>query len=169
MTSRGSSGSPLTAPANAASSGTTTTGATNGSSTGLVGYDQPGPHRRGFKALALDFYDRYGMPLMLTETNMEGDDAPEWLAEVWNDTIDLKDQGLPVRGFCWYGFIDHVDWDTALTPIGARSTPADWSVSTASPMRSAVSIASWRRVALCVSWWDDQRHRTRPFQPVKPS
>ena len=74
-----------------------------------------GPHRRGFKALALDFYDRYRMPLMLTETNMEGADAPEWLAEVWNDTIDLKDQGLPIRGFCWYGFIDHVDWDTALT------------------------------------------------------
>jgi beta-glucosidase/6-phospho-beta-glucosidase/beta-galactosidase len=74
-----------------------------------------GPQRRGFKALALDFYDRYRMPLMLTETNMEGADAPEWLAEVWNDTIDLKDQGLPVRGFCWYGFIDHVDWDTALT------------------------------------------------------
>jgi beta-glucosidase/6-phospho-beta-glucosidase/beta-galactosidase len=65
--------------------------------------------------LALDFYDRYGMPLMLTETNMEGADAPGWLAEVWNDAIDLKDQGLPIRGFCWYGFVDHVDWDSALT------------------------------------------------------
>ena len=27
----------------------------------------------------------------------------------------LKDRGLPIRGFCWYGFVDHVDWDTPLT------------------------------------------------------
>jgi beta-glucosidase/6-phospho-beta-glucosidase/beta-galactosidase len=76
---------------------------------------QAGAHRRGFKALALDFYARYRMPLMLTETNMAGTHAPGWLAEVWNDAIDLKDRHLPIRGFCWYGFVDHVDWDTALT------------------------------------------------------
>ncbi len=40
---------------------------------------------------------------------------PDGWRRYWNDTIDLKDQGLPIRGFCWYGFVDHVDWDTALT------------------------------------------------------
>jgi beta-glucosidase/6-phospho-beta-glucosidase/beta-galactosidase len=74
-----------------------------------------GARRRGFRALALDFYARYAMPFMLSETNIAGTHAPGWLAEVWNDALALKDEGLPIRGFCWYGFVDHVDWDSALT------------------------------------------------------
>jgi beta-glucosidase/6-phospho-beta-glucosidase/beta-galactosidase len=74
-----------------------------------------GAGRRGFRALALDFYERYQMPFMLSETNIAGTLAPGWLAEVWNDALTLKDEGLPIRGFCWYGFVDHVDWDSALT------------------------------------------------------
>ena len=52
---------------------------------------------------------------MLSETNIAGRVAPGWLAEVWNDAVELKERGLPIRGFCWYGFVDHVDWDSALT------------------------------------------------------
>jgi beta-glucosidase/6-phospho-beta-glucosidase/beta-galactosidase len=74
-----------------------------------------GARRRGFRALALDFYARYGMPFMLSETNIAGNLAPSWLAEIWNDALTMKDEGLPIRGFCWYGFVDHVDWDSALT------------------------------------------------------
>jgi beta-glucosidase/6-phospho-beta-glucosidase/beta-galactosidase len=74
-----------------------------------------GARRRGFRALALEFYERYRMPFMLSETNIAGTLAPGWLAEVWNDALSLKSEGLPIRGFCWYGFVDHVDWDSALT------------------------------------------------------
>jgi beta-glucosidase/6-phospho-beta-glucosidase/beta-galactosidase len=38
----------------------------------------------------------------------------DWLAETWNDTIDLREAGLPVRGFCWYSLTDQVDWDTCM-------------------------------------------------------
>ncbi|HEX2367930.1 MAG TPA: family 1 glycosylhydrolase [Acidimicrobiia bacterium] len=78
-------------------------------------FRRAGPQRRGFQALALDFHARYDLPFMLCETNIAGTHAPGWLAEVWNDALDLKDRGLPIRGFCWYGFVDHVDWDTLLT------------------------------------------------------
>lgn len=74
-----------------------------------------GARRRGFKALARDFSQRYHLPFMLSETNIAGTHAPGWLAEVWNDALDLRQEGLPIRGFCWYGFVDHVDWDSALT------------------------------------------------------
>jgi beta-glucosidase/6-phospho-beta-glucosidase/beta-galactosidase len=74
-----------------------------------------GARRRGFQALATDFYARYQLPFLLSETNIAGRVAPGWLAEVWNDALELKDRGLPIRGFCWYGFVDHVDWDSALT------------------------------------------------------
>ncbi|CAN5860846.1 family 1 glycosylhydrolase [soil metagenome] len=74
-----------------------------------------GEQRRGYRALAVASYARYGLPFMLSETNTAGRMAPTWLAEVWNDALALRQDGLPIRGFCWYGFVDHVDWDSALT------------------------------------------------------
>lgn len=74
-----------------------------------------GPRRRGYVALAREHSARYGLPFMLSETNIAGAYAPGWLAEMWNAALTLREEGEPIRGFCWYGFIDHVDWDTALT------------------------------------------------------
>ncbi|CAN5521578.1 family 1 glycosylhydrolase [soil metagenome] len=73
-----------------------------------------GSQRRGYAALAREYHDHYGLPFMLSETNIAGNFAPGWLAEVWNDALALRAEGLPIRGFCWYGFVDHVDWDSAL-------------------------------------------------------
>lgn len=74
-----------------------------------------GSRRRGYLALAREYAARYPIPFMLTETNIAGNRAPGWLAEVWNDALTLRAEGAPIRGFCWYGFVDHVDWDSALT------------------------------------------------------
>jgi hypothetical protein len=71
--------------------------------------------RRGYVALARDYAAHFaGMPFMLSETNYPGRMAPRWLAEVWNDAMALRAEGQPIRGFCWYGLIDHVDWDSGL-------------------------------------------------------
>src|SRR3712207_6979308 len=45
---------------------------------------------------------------------MYADTAVSWLTEVWNDAVELLDEGRPIRGFCWYGLTDHIDWDTCL-------------------------------------------------------
>jgi beta-glucosidase len=70
--------------------------------------------RRGYAALAREYHARYNLPFMLSETNIAGNRAPGWLAEVWNEALSLRADRLPIRGFCWYGFVDHVDWDSAL-------------------------------------------------------
>jgi hypothetical protein len=75
---------------------------------------------RGYAAQARAYHDHFGLPFMLSETNMEGPLAEVWLATVWNEAVALRDQGLPIRGVCWYGFIDHVDWDTALREVNDR-------------------------------------------------
>jgi beta-glucosidase/6-phospho-beta-glucosidase/beta-galactosidase len=80
--------------------------AVDGSLTGAV--------RRGFGVIAREVHSRYGLPIMLAETNNTTERAVDWLAEVWNDTIALRDDGLPVRGFCWYSLTDQVDWDTCM-------------------------------------------------------
>jgi hypothetical protein len=74
-----------------------------------------GHRRRGYLALAREYHARLGMPFMLSETNTAGRLAPAWLAETWADALTMREEGLPIRGFCWYGFVDHVDWDSALT------------------------------------------------------
>jgi beta-glucosidase/6-phospho-beta-glucosidase/beta-galactosidase len=70
--------------------------------------------RRGFAAIAREVHARYGLPMMLAETNNHEARAVDWLAETWNDTVEMRDAGLPIRGFCWYSLTDQVDWDTCM-------------------------------------------------------
>jgi beta-glucosidase/6-phospho-beta-glucosidase/beta-galactosidase len=70
--------------------------------------------RRGFGAIAREVHRRYGLPLMLAETNNHDERAVDWLAETWNDTVGMRDDGLPITGFCWYSLTDQVDWDTCM-------------------------------------------------------
>ena len=70
--------------------------------------------RRGFGAIAREVHARYGLPIMLAETNNHHERAVDWLAETWNDTVEMRDDGLPIRGFCWYSLTDQVDWDTCM-------------------------------------------------------
>ncbi len=77
------------------------------------GLELPGA-RHGFGDIARRFHERYGLPVMLAETNTTSERAVDWLADTWNDTVDLLDAGLPVAGYCWYSLTDQVDWDTCL-------------------------------------------------------
>ena len=71
--------------------------------------------RAGYYRVGREYHDRLGVPIMLAETNMEGDGAVDWLHRIWTDAIRLRDDGVPIRGFIWYGFVNHVDWDSGLT------------------------------------------------------
>jgi beta-glucosidase len=75
---------------------------------------------RGYAAVAREHFAHHQLPFMLAETNWEGPDAPGWLARTWNDALQLRLEGLPIRGYIWYGFVDHVDWDTALREANNR-------------------------------------------------
>ncbi len=69
----------------------------------------------GYSLLARQYFDRYHLPVMLTETNDLGIETGEdWLWEEWADVRELEHSGVPVVGFTWYSVLDQVDWDTAL-------------------------------------------------------
>ena len=87
------------------------------------GLARPARRRSGFARLARQYHAHLGLPFMLTETNIEGPTVARWLAETWDDTLVLRDEGLPIRGYCWYGFIDHVDWDSGLRRDRGRVNP----------------------------------------------
>jgi beta-glucosidase/6-phospho-beta-glucosidase/beta-galactosidase len=76
--------------------------------------------RFGYYALAHQYRDRLGVPVMHTETNASGRRASSWLDSQWTDILRLRREGFPIRGFVWYGLVNHVDWDSTLTVDAGR-------------------------------------------------
>lgn len=74
----------------------------------------------GYYVLAREYYDRYRLPLMHTETNHAEPTAVSWLRKQWRTMMRLRQDGVPVVGFTWYSLIDQVDWDSALREDAGR-------------------------------------------------
>jgi beta-glucosidase/6-phospho-beta-glucosidase/beta-galactosidase/glycosyltransferase involved in cell wall biosynthesis len=71
----------------------------------------------GIYTLGRAVYDRYGLPIMVTETSIEG---PPIAREMWLQTMtdqirQLRDDGVPMAGLIWWPVFDQLDWDGALT------------------------------------------------------
>jgi beta-glucosidase/6-phospho-beta-glucosidase/beta-galactosidase/glycosyltransferase involved in cell wall biosynthesis len=71
----------------------------------------------GLKGVARDYYDRYGLPMIVTETSIEGRpiNREVWLDQLLEDARALRERGIPLNGLVWWPLIDHVDWDGAMT------------------------------------------------------
>jgi beta-glucosidase len=81
----------------------------------------------GYSEITRQYYARYGLPVMHTETNMregpKGDEAVNWLWKEWANVLRLRNVGIPTVGFTWYSLTDQVDWDTALREQNGNVNP----------------------------------------------
>jgi hypothetical protein len=72
----------------------------------------------GYNEITREYYDRYRLPVMHTETNFsegpQGDEAVRWLRKEWANVLRVRNSGMPIVGFTWYSLTDQVDWDIAL-------------------------------------------------------
>lgn len=71
----------------------------------------------GYYVITRQYYERYRLPVMHTETNRAEKHAVEWLWKEWMNLLRLRDDGVPIIGFTWFGLVDMKDWDSALTRI----------------------------------------------------
>ena len=69
---------------------------------------------RGFQRLATEYYERYRVPLFHCETNCVSHRAVQWLDEQWCAVTNMRESGIPIRGFTWYSLTDQIDWQHAL-------------------------------------------------------
>ena len=69
------------------------------------------------------YFDRYRLPVMHTETNRAAKHAVEWLWKEWMNLLRLREDGVPIVGFTWFGLVDMKDWDTALTKMRGTVNP----------------------------------------------
>ncbi len=82
------------------------------------GLTSPSGEVFGYDEITWQYYDRYRLPVMHTETNLKqgphGDEAVYWLWKEWANVLRVRNAGVPVVGFTWYSLTDQMDWDTAL-------------------------------------------------------
>ena len=78
----------------------------------------------GYYVITRQYYDRYHLPVMHTETNLSDvAHASAWLRKEWANMVRLKYDGVPIIGFTWYSLTDQVDWDTALREDNGHVNP----------------------------------------------
>jgi beta-glucosidase/6-phospho-beta-glucosidase/beta-galactosidase len=81
----------------------------------------------GYYEITWQYYDRYKLPVMHTETNVSegptGEEATNWLWKEWANVLRVRNDGIPIVGFTWYSLTDQVDWDVALREENNRVNP----------------------------------------------
>jgi hypothetical protein len=91
------------------------------------GSTQPAGEIFGYAEITWQYYDRYRIPVMHTETNLRegngGDDAVRWLWKEWANVLRVRNDGVPVVGFTWYSLTDQVDWGSALREDAGKVDP----------------------------------------------
>ena len=76
----------------------------------------PSPQPRGIASLAAEYHERYGLPMLLSETNVRGapSDRATWLKYTLEQCEQAVAAGVPLEGYCWFPLIDSLDWNSLL-------------------------------------------------------
>ena len=103
------------------------------------------PRRRPLGEMLEEVAGRYGRPLALAETGVEGDGRPGWLHAVAREVEAARRRGVPVEGLCWYPIADHPGWeDDRHCPNGLLGTP-DANGRRRVHAELAAELARWQR------------------------
>jgi beta-glucosidase len=91
------------------------------------GHVKPSGEVFGYYEITRQYHDRYGLPVMHTETNYDqgpnGDEAVTWLWKEWANVLRVRNNRMPIVGFTWYSLTDQIDWDIALREQRGKVNP----------------------------------------------
>ena len=79
---------------------------------GRIAFRETEPEGDGFSELIKHYYDRYQVPIMITETSAVGseDVRMRWLDSSVQHIKDLRLSGVPVVGYTWFPMFTMIDW-----------------------------------------------------------
>ena len=66
---------------------------------------------RPFHAILQEVWNRYRIPLFVSETGTEDSERPEWFASISEEARHARSLGVPVEGICLYPILNHPGWD----------------------------------------------------------
>ena len=68
------------------------------------------PRRRPLRDMLATVHARYGKPVLLAETSIEGGARADWFRHVAAEVDAARAAGTPVQGLCWYPILSHPGW-----------------------------------------------------------
>jgi beta-glucosidase/6-phospho-beta-glucosidase/beta-galactosidase len=79
---------------------------------GKLAFKETEPEGGGFRELITDYYERYKVPIMITETSAVGSDEvrEKWLHSSISMIKTLRSEGVPVVGYTWFPLFTMIDW-----------------------------------------------------------
>ncbi|TPG65384.1 glycosyl hydrolase family protein [Hymenobacter nivis] len=94
----------------------------------------------GPEALLRTVWERYGLPLAITEAHLgcTREEQMRWLYQLWQVANRLRDSGVDLRGFTVWSLLGAFDWDNLLTQDGASYEPGVFDVRGAEPRPTAL-------------------------------
>jgi beta-glucosidase/6-phospho-beta-glucosidase/beta-galactosidase len=79
---------------------------------GRLAYQPVEQDGAGFSTLIEDYYRRYQLPIMVTETSAKGNEVvrARWLEASVAAIRVLRERGIPVLGYTWFPLFTMIDW-----------------------------------------------------------
>lgn len=101
----------------------------------------PGIRPRGVRRLLQDAWERYGIPLALTEVHLHAaqDAQIRWFEEAWHTALELDRNGVPVQAVCSWALFGSYDWNTLLTDLNGHYEPGAFDVSSGLPVATPLA------------------------------
>ncbi len=72
--------------------------------------DWDSPLRAGFNEIIEEVYERYHVPIVISETGSHGSLREQWWTRLFREVDLAIEEGIPVLGICSYPIIDRPDW-----------------------------------------------------------
>lgn len=66
---------------------------------------------RPFAEILKEIQDRYHRPVFISETGIEAEERPEWLAYIGDEAEAAMQAGVRLEGICLYPILNHLGWD----------------------------------------------------------
>ncbi len=95
----------------------------------------------GAREILLEAWERYGLPLALTEAHLgcTRDEQMRWLRELWTAAREARAAGADVRAVTAWSLFGAFDWDSVVTRDAGHYEPGAFDVRSGSPRPTALA------------------------------
>jgi dTDP-4-dehydrorhamnose reductase len=89
--------------------------------------------------LAREAWERYHLPLAITEVQLAADDQDRalWLWRAWQAAVELRAEGVDLRAICAWAAFGAFGWDSLATHQGGRYEPGIYTLARPDGRRGA--------------------------------
>lgn len=100
-----------------------------------------GGRRVGAYGVLREAWERYGLPLAITEAHLSGyrEEQMQWLVEVYSDACRLAEEGADVRAVTAWSLLGSFDWNELVTQIRGYYESGVFDVRSGQPRETALA------------------------------